>query len=127
VKLCISIWDGSSVHRDEIENPTAADVLTAIERLDGHADVFLNLEKPHAYVAVSGGPERYLVTGEMSDDTILQLTDPGAGDEPVPLVVGGQLTDFARHGLVGREKAIEVFMRFLERGDYDPDLAWDIQ
>lgn len=84
-------------------------------------------EDPWAYICISGGPELYLVTGETSDEKILQLTSPDADDETVPLVCGGQLANFSRRDLVSHDQAIEVAARFLAQGDYDPELPWDIQ
>lgn len=129
MKLTVNTWDGPVVHSDELDAPTAADVRAAIARLDGAActEVSLTQEEPFAYFTAAGGPERYLVTGETAEQDILQLTDPDAGDENVPLVAGGQLADFARHGLVDRAAAAGVLTRFLEDGDYDTSLPWDIQ
>lgn len=129
MKLQIDTWEGPYRHSEERDQPTVGDVEAAITRRvgDGWVDVFLRQEDPFAYVAVSGGPDLYLVTGETSDEKILQLTDPGTGDEPVRLVVGGQSAEYARHELVGQDKAAEVAIRFLQHGDYDPALPWDIQ
>lgn len=129
MKLTVNTWDGPIVHSDETDDPTLAEVEAAIGRLDGDActEVTLAEEEPFAYISIGGGPELYLVTGETSDEKILQLTDPEAGDKPVPLVCGGQLADFPRRDLVNRSQATEVASRFLAQGDYDPNLAWDIQ
>lgn len=130
MNLTVNTWRGSSVlESDENNAPTAADVEAAIARLDGHAcsEVSLGQDEPFAYFTVGGGPELYLVTGETADEDILQLTSPDAGDETVPLVCGGQLADFARHDLVDRDAATQVLLRFLETGDHDTSLPWDIQ
>lgn len=127
VKLQVDTWKGPDRHSEEKDQPAAADVEAAIARRDGGTDVFLDQEDPFAYVAVSGGPDLYLVTGETSDGKILQLTDPGTGDAPVRLVVGGQSAEYPRHSLVSEEQATEVAIRFLEHADYDPALPWDIQ
>jgi hypothetical protein len=129
VNLTVNTWDGPIVHSDENNAPTTADIQAAIARLDGAAtsEVSLTQEDPFAYFTVGGGPKLYLVTGETADEEILQLTEPGVGDETIPLVCGGQLADFARHDLVDREAATRVLTRFLENGDYDSTLPWDVQ
>ena len=129
MNLTVNTWDGPIVHSDEINAPTVADAQAAIARLDGAAtsEVTLTREDPFAYFTVGGGPELYLVTGEIEDEEILQLTEPDAGGETVPLVCGGQLADFARRDLVGREAAVRVLTRFLENGDHDTSLPWDVQ
>ena len=129
MNLTVNTWDGPIVHSDENNAPTTADIQAAIARLDGAAtsEVSLTQEDPFAYFTVGGGPELYLVTGETDDEEILQLTEPGAGDETVPLVCGGQLADFARRDLVDREAATRVLTRFLENGDHDSSLPWDVQ
>lgn len=129
MNLTVNTWDGPIVHSDENNAPTAADIQAAVARLDGAAtsEVTLTREEPFTYFTVAGGPELYLVTGETADEEILQLTSPGAGDETVPLVCGGQLADFARHDLVDREAATRVLSRFLESEDHDTSLPWDAQ
>ena len=129
MELTVSTWDGPVVRSDETDDPVAEDVQAAIGRLDGHAcsEVSLSEEDPFAYITISGGPELYLVTGETADEKILQLTEPGGGDEAISLVTGGQLASYARHDLVTKETATAVALRFLEHGDYDPALPWDIQ
>lgn len=129
MKLTINAWDGPRTHSDEVDNPGLADVQVAIGRLDGRrcTEITVEREDPWAYICIGGGPELFLVTGETSDEKILHLASPDAGDETVPLVCGGQLANFARRELVSRDQAIEVAARFLAQGDYDPELAWDIQ
>lgn len=129
MNLTVNTWHGPSVHSDENNTPSTTDIQTAIARLDGAAtsEVSLTQKNPFAYFTVGGGPTLYLVTGETEAEAILQLTEPGAGDETVPLVCGGQLADFARHDLVDREAATQVLTRFLENGDHDTTLPWDVQ
>lgn len=131
MRLEVDFWQGPDRWREEKGGPSAADVRASMahcRQAEGiWPDVSLSQEKPWAYITVSGGPELYLVTGEMSDEKILQLTDPGADDEQIPLVVGGQQVSFPRRELVGRDQAVGVALRFLEHGDYDPDLPWGIQ
>lgn len=129
MNLTVNTWDGPMVHSDENNGPTAADIQAAVARLDGAAtsEVTLTQEDPFAYFTVAGGPELYLVTGETANEEILQLTNPGAGNEIVPLVCGGQLADFAQHDLVDREAATRILTRFLESGDHDTSLPWDVQ
>lgn len=129
VKLRIETWEGPYRSSEERDKPTVGDMEAAIGRLDGRVctEVTVEQEVPWAHIGISGGPDLYLVTGEMSDEKILQLTSPDAGDDAVPLVCGGQLANFARRDLVSRDRAIEVAARFLAQGDYDPELAWDIQ
>jgi hypothetical protein len=129
VNLTVKTWDGPIVHCVDNDAPTTADIKAAIARLDGAAcsEVSLTQEDPFAYFTVGGGPELYLVTGATEDEEFLQLTEPGAGDETVPLVCGGQFADFARHDLVDRGAATRVLTRFLEVGDHDTSLQWDVQ
>jgi Immunity protein Imm1 len=129
VKLTVNTWDGPIVHSDENEAPTPDDIRAAVARLDGAActEVSLTQDEPFAYFTAAGGPDLYLVTGETADEEILQLTTPDAGDDTIPLVCGGQLADFARHDLVDREAATRVLTRFLNSGDHDASLAWDVQ
>jgi hypothetical protein len=129
VKLTVSTWDGPAVHSDEIDTPTVIDIQAAIVQLDGAActEVSLTRDVPFAYFTAAGGPEYYLVTGETADNDILQLTSADVGDETVHLVCGGQLAEYARHDLVNRDSATRVLTRFLETGDYDSSLTWDVQ
>lgn len=91
MKLVVNTWDGPILRADENDAPTAADVQSAIARLDGVGctEVSLIRDEPFTYFTVAGGPELYLVTGETADEEILQLTDPNAGDVRILLVCGG--------------------------------------
>jgi len=129
VKLTINTWDGPVLRSDEIDAPTPADVRAAIARLDGAActEVSLTQDKSFAYFTAAGGPELYLVTGETANEDILQLTEADAGDKAIAVVCGGQLADFARHDLVDRGAATAVLLRFLEHGNHDTLLPWNVQ
>lgn len=127
--MAVSTWRGPLVHSDEIGTPTAADLRSAIARLDGAVctELSLSSDEPFAYFTVSGGPELYLVSGETAAGDLLQLTEPAAADAAIALVCGGQLAHFARRDLVRREAAFGVLARFLAHGDHDASLPWDVQ
>ena len=121
MKLTVSTRDGPVAHGEEVDEPGAADVHSAIARLDGAgcSEASLTNDMPFSYITAAGGPHLYLVTGETAGGKILQLTDPGADSAPVSLVCGGQRSTFARHDLVGPQAAAAVLIRFLDAGDYD--------
>ncbi|HTJ67411.1 MAG TPA: hypothetical protein VL551_07780 [Actinospica sp.] len=128
MRLTVNTWSGPVLHSDETEDPAAVDVHAAIARLDGAAcsEASLTREMPFSHLTAAGGPDLYLVTGETAAGEILHLTDPHAGNAPVSLVCGGQLSEFARHDLVGRDRAAAALIRFLDAGDYDRDHAWHV-
>ncbi len=129
MQLTINTWDGPILHSDEIDDPTAGDVATALDRLDGAAtsEISLTQDEPFAQFTVGGGPDLFLVTGETPEEEILQLTTPDAPDEAVSLVTGGQVAEFKRHDLVTRERALAALQRFLAGEPHDPTLPWDVQ
>jgi len=113
----------------EVENPTVERISQSINRLNGSrwTEVTLTAEDPFRYIAIAGGPDLFLVTGELDDGAIIQLRDSESVMQEVELVCGGQMGVFKRSDLVGRDKAGRAVLEFLQGFSGGLDPAWSTE
>jgi hypothetical protein len=95
--------------------PSLASVTEALARLDGKrwTEISIADDAPFRYLTISGGPDLFLVTGELEDGGILHLKDPTEGGLEIGLVCGGQLGYFPRSHLVTAKEAVQAAADFL--------------
>ncbi|MGW4214793.1 hypothetical protein ACWEIJ_42885 [Lentzea sp. NPDC004789] len=130
IRLAGDDRSGVSTQDWEVEEPSLERIEQAIANLDGlrWTEVSVTAEDPFRYISVGGGPELFLVTGELSDGTIIQLHDESKNlSAEVELVCGGQMGVFKRSDLVGRLQAINAVSEFLQ--DFSGGLgpAWSME
>ncbi|THV41216.1 hypothetical protein [Glycomyces buryatensis] len=109
-------WSGSISGEWERNEPSREDIYDAVAALDGQVrtEVSVNFDEPYQYLSVAGGPEHFLVTGELADESVVSLTNPTAGPGQVELVCGGQIASFELTQLVDIETARRAVDRFLD-------------
>ena len=113
--------------RPDRARPAWRDVSAALRRLDGRtrttAMLFLTED---AYLAVGGGPDRFLVFATDDNLTFHYLLRPGRrrGGE-VSLVIGGQRSDYAASRVVNRDVMLRAARTYFHSGARDPELKWE--
>ncbi|MFE2419004.1 hypothetical protein [Streptomyces hokutonensis] len=97
------------------DDPSVADVTEALARLDGKRRTEISIvdDAPFRFLTISGGPDLFLVTGELEDGGILHLKDPNGDEQEIGLVCGGQLGKFPRSHLVTAKEAVQAAVDFL--------------
>ena len=122
-------WSGSHDLGWETADPTLDDIRNAIVRLDGRifTEVVVRSADRLRYLSVAGGPDLFLVTGELEDASLLHLLSRDAGDFPVSLVCGGQQAEFRRSELVERAVAIDAVHDFLDGFPNGIDGKWLVE
>lgn len=110
-------WSGSRSGEWRVADPDTASVHAAIRALDGKVktSVTLAFDDPYRQLTVAGGPDQVVVSGELADESIIDLTNPEAAADaaPVELVCGGNRATFNATQVVGIDQAIEAVDDFL--------------
>jgi hypothetical protein len=114
MRLSLDAWDGVRVSFTDTENPDLGQVLDAVGQLDGsmHTEVSLTRMEPFEYLAISGGPDHVLISGEARGGVILLYGNPDAPDGKIELVCGGQTGEFDLRDVVPKDRvkgAVEQF------------------
>ena len=122
-------WSGSHDRGWEKSNPSLDDIRDAVARLDGRTftEVVVRTEDRLRYLSVAGGPDLFLVTGELEDASLLHLLSRDQNDSLVSLVCGGQQADFRRFELVQRGVALDAVSNFLNGFPNGIDGNWLVE
>jgi hypothetical protein len=129
VQLSLDYRAGSEVSFEEISNPDRSQILSAVDRLDSkvHTEVSLKNDDPFEYLAISGGPDQFLVSGEARDGAFVQLRNPEAPTGKVELVCGGQSSEFDLHDVVTRDQVPHAVDQFFVGLSDDLPEPWSIE
>ena len=111
------------------DNATLAEIEAAISRLDGADRSLVLVELPSGMtLTVGGGPHRFVAEVAETDTTRFAVIDPASGDDPIDLVVGGQLVDYPARVCVGREAVLAAARTFVRQsGARDAGLTWSME
>ena len=123
----LSIDDRSDPVADDevVESASWDQVESAIRSLDGKRRTMVTVEQDEIRnLAVGGGDGRYLVTITEPDDEFRTLYEPGKGEDPVPLVTGGQLGEHPGRTVVDLDTALTAARTYFDTGALDPSLSW---
>ena len=120
------------LHLDDqiIRDATLQEVELAIHALDGARHTLVRVELPSGkYLTIGGGPDRFVT--ELSEEdyrTRWAVIDPTCGEEPMNLVVGGQLVDYPARLCVDVHAVLAAARTFLSQdGARNPDLTWSVE
>ncbi|WMD21595.1 hypothetical protein RAS12_04250 [Achromobacter seleniivolatilans] len=108
-------------------NPSEADLLAALDRMDGvRFSSIAFVTEDETVMAVGGGGTAYVVSITLDDDAkIFTLIDPSRSeDHDQELVVGGQSGSYQEYQCVSRELAVAAILYFQQEGVPSPDLSW---
>jgi hypothetical protein len=121
-------WRGVACDEHVVSNPTEADLVEAIDALDGkvHTIAIVGAEGD-AHLAVGGGRDRFVVYATYDNATFHNLKRLRGGEAIVRLVVGGQEGEYPADQVVDRDQAVRAATRFLLDGRLGDDLGWEVQ
>lgn len=111
----------------ERADPSQADVLAAVNQLDGAQFSSMALvTEDKTVLAVGGGSDAFVLTITLDDDArIYTLVDPSRSeDHEQDVVVGGQSGTYQQYQCVGRELVQAAVLYFQQEGAPSPDLQW---
>ncbi|MFI1712166.1 hypothetical protein [Streptomyces litmocidini] len=115
IRLSGDDWTGSKSNEWHVEQPSSGRIEEAVQSLDGRkkTEVTVSDDDPFRFISVSGGPDLFLVTGEMEDGAITHLQSSAENNQEVRLVCGGQLGVYQRSDLVTLDDAVRAVRDFL--------------
>ncbi|MFH9069059.1 hypothetical protein [Streptomyces alboflavus] len=127
----LNSWLGQEKRCREVRDPSVAEIHELLDALDGSVCTELSIsrgEESLEYLGIGGGPQRFLVAGELESGELLQLqSESGEGrEQEVVLDVGGQEGKFSQADLVDKEAArwaVEQFVNEFPQGLGHP---WDV-
>ena len=115
---------------DEIKtDATIQDVEAAVRGLDGELRTLILVELPSGQtLTIGGGPDRFVAEVTESDTQRWATIDPTQGNEPIDLVVGGQLVDYPARVCVNKDVVLDAVRAFVEgNGQRSPNLTWSVE
>ena len=122
-------WSGSRDLEWEASDPSFDGIRDAVARLDGRTftEVVVSAADRMRHLSVAGGPDLFLVTGELEDGRLLHLLSRGESDSLVGLVCGGQQADFCRFELVQKGVVLDAVSDFLDGFPNGLDGNWLVE
>ncbi|MCA3781342.1 MAG: histidine kinase [Burkholderia sp.] len=119
---------GNRSHVTEVPCDDTAQVIAAVERLNGMDRSTIVFDASDATVMTIGGGNdgRYVVfIASEIDVALLNLATPDApADETIELVAGGQRGSYPARQCVDRATATQAAVYFVSTGGADPRLCW---
>lgn len=118
---------GERMATAERADPSEAQVLAAVDQLDGAQFSSMALvTEDKTVMAVGGGDGAFVVTITLDDDArIYTLVDPTRSeDHDQDLVVGGQSGSYQQYQCVDRALAVAAVLYFQQEGEPSPELQW---
>jgi len=115
---------------DQIKaDATIQDVEAAVRGLDGDQRTLILVELGSGQtLTIGGGPDRFVAEVTESDTERWATIDPTQGNEPVDLVVGGQLVDYPARVCVSREIVLDAVRAFVQaNGQRSPNVTWSVE
>ena len=120
-----------TLHLDEQirTDATVQDVEAAVRNLDGAQRTLVVVELPSGQtLTIGAGPERFVAEVAESDTVRWATIDPTQGQEPIDLVVGGQLVDYPARVCVSKQVVLDAVRAFVQQnGLRSPNLTWSVE
>jgi hypothetical protein len=119
-------WEGVLNHEETVDAPDLHELERLLRRLDGSKYTMITLiGERDAHLAVGGGSGRYVVYATFDNDTFWNLCSAEA-EGVVLLNIGGQEGDYASKQVVSMDVAFQAARKFLEAGELDDSLRWEL-
>jgi len=122
--ISIDEWHGSTPNEEIVMNPTWADTLSFLRKLDGDIFTLVFFEESDTDSAlVGGGPEYFIVSIKMNDKSYTLMNDK-QGNNEIQLVIGGQLGDYCDNICIEFIPMLEVIKYYCETGNLLETHKW---
>jgi len=125
LRLECDFWVRNTVATNSTADPSWSDVESAIRALDAQFRTEIDRETEDGGFGVGGGDGRYVVIWtpyEVDDPWTLLAGVPG--EDPVDLVVGGQMGRFRPDSVVGLDEALQAARVFFDSQELPDSLGW---
>ncbi|MEK3707028.1 hypothetical protein MKY87_23565 [Paenibacillus sp. FSL R7-0198] len=105
-------------------NPTWADSLRFLRKLDGDKFTLVFFEVSDTGSALVGGGPEYFVVSITMDEHIYTLMNDKQGNSEISLVIGGQLGNYCDNICIELIPMLEVLKYFYETGKLHESHQW---
>ncbi|MCM3172704.1 MULTISPECIES: hypothetical protein [unclassified Paenibacillus] len=112
----IDEWKGSTFNEEIVVNPTWADTLSLLIKLDGDKFTLVFCEISDTDSALVGGGPKCFIVSITIDGNIYTLMNDKQGENDISLVVGGQLGNYCDNICIDLNPMLEVMQCYFETG-----------
>ncbi|WP_318627394.1 hypothetical protein [Paenibacillus polymyxa] len=114
--ISIDEWNGTTFNEEIVMNPTWADTLSFLRKLDGDKFTLVFFEVSDTDSALVGGGSEYFIVSITIDGNIYTLMNDKQGNGEILLVAGGQLGNYCDNICIELIPMLEVIKYFYETG-----------
>ncbi|WP_348623199.1 hypothetical protein ABFT51_19220 [Paenibacillus peoriae] len=114
--ISIDEWNGTTFNEEIIMNPTWADTLSFLRKLDGDKFTLVFFEVSDTDSALVGGRPEYFIVSITIDGNIYTLMNDKQGNSEILLVAGGQLGNYCDNICIELIPMLEVIEYYYETG-----------
>lgn len=121
------MWGPEDEDEEGSPAPTWQELSQAIDRLGeaGRSMILLAGEEEVPHLCIGGGKNgEYILYVMHADGKCYAAVDPEGGEEPVAILVGGDLKEFPARMCVGEATVLRAAKTFYRTGDLDESVAW---
>ncbi|WDZ54883.1 hypothetical protein [Paenibacillus polymyxa] len=112
--ISIDEWNGTTFNEEIVMNPTWADTLSFLRKLDGDKFTLVFFEVSDTDSALVGGGPEYFIVSITIDDNIYTLMNDKQGNNEILLVAGGQLGNYCDNICIELIPMLEVIKYYYE-------------
>ncbi|KAA8746992.1 hypothetical protein [Paenibacillus sp. UASWS1643] len=122
--ISIDERNGTTFNEEIVMNPTRADSLRLLRKLDGDKFTLVFFEVSDTGSALVGGGPEYFVVSITTDEHIYTLMNDKQGNSEISLVIGGQLGNYCDNICIELIPMLEVLQYFHETGKLHESHQW---
>ncbi|MEK4074404.1 hypothetical protein MHI01_10880 [Paenibacillus sp. FSL M7-0656] len=122
--ISIDERNGTTFNEEIVMNPTWADSLRFLRKLDGDKFTLVFFEVSDTGSALVGGGPEYFVVSITMDEHIYTLMNDKQGNSEISLVIGGQLGNYCDNICIELIPMLEVLKYFYETGKLHESHQW---
>ncbi len=125
--ISIDERNGTTFNEEIVMNPTWADSLRFLRKLDGDKYTLVFFEVSNTDSALVGGGPEYFVVSITMDEHIYTLMKDKQGNSEISLVIGGQLGNYSDNICIELMPMLEVLKYFYETGKLHESHQWKLE
>lgn len=122
--ISIDERNGTTFNEEIVMNPTWADSLRFLKKLDGDKFTLVFFEVSDTGSALVGGGPEYFGVSITIDEHIYTLMNDKQGNSEISLVIGGQLGNYCDNICIELIPMLEVLKYFYETGKLHESHQW---